>query len=75
MADWQSWVICPVNGYLETGHLGPVPVREVEWLDVSLVDIDGNERLEHIERLLAENGAEFQRTTDSVRIVYCGARD
>ena len=41
MTMWQPWVICPVPGYLEAGALGPVPVHEVEWLDVSLFDREG----------------------------------
>lgn len=31
---WQPWMIIPVADYLEVGSLGPVPFREVEWVEV-----------------------------------------
>jgi hypothetical protein len=35
--DWEPWVIVSSRSYLETGTLGPVPFREVEWVEISLV--------------------------------------
>jgi hypothetical protein len=32
--DWCAWLIVPVEGYLETGATGPVPMRDVEWVDI-----------------------------------------
>jgi hypothetical protein len=31
-----GWVISPVRGYLEAGGIGPIPVREVEWVEFDL---------------------------------------
>ncbi|MEL6382745.1 MAG: DUF6678 family protein, partial [Cyanobacteria bacterium J06626_18] len=30
---WGTWSI-PTNGYLEHDGLGPVPFREIEWLEI-----------------------------------------
>ena len=70
MADWQSWVICPAEGYLETGQLGPVPVCEVEWLAVSLFDRDGKDQSKQIAKLLTEMDAIFRCTTDSIQVIF-----
>src|SRR5262245_44705608 len=32
--EWEPWLIVPVPSYLETGRLGPVPFREVEWVEI-----------------------------------------
>jgi len=32
--QWEPWLIVPVPSYLETGSLGPVPFREVEWVEI-----------------------------------------
>jgi hypothetical protein len=32
--DWQRPVFSPAPGYLEIGSLGPVPMREVEWIEI-----------------------------------------
>ena len=31
---WEPWIIVSSNGYLETGSVGPVPFREVEWVEI-----------------------------------------
>lgn len=31
---WEPWLLVPTVGYLETGRVGPVPFREVEWVEV-----------------------------------------
>ena len=59
MTEWQPWVICPVPGYVETGSLGPVPVLEVEWLDVSLNDRDGGDISDSITATLDAAGIAF----------------
>lgn len=68
MSDWQPWLICPVEGCLETGTLGPVPVAEVEWLDISNVNRDGNDHTEVIAKLLLDMGAHFIRNADTLRV-------
>ena len=68
MTAWQPWVICPVPGYLETGALGPVPVREVEWLDVSVFDREGHDKSDAIANALTRIGATFSHTPDSIRV-------
>ena len=70
MTEWQPWVICPTPGYIETGTLGPVPVREVEWLDVHRFDRHGRERSEKITRLLTEIDAVFSSAGDSIQITF-----
>ena len=70
MTDWQPWVICPTDGYMETGRLGPMSVRDIEWLDVSLLDRDGNGQLTDTAQLLAENGVIFKCKQDSLRITF-----
>ncbi len=32
--EWAPWVIIPTDGYIETGGMGPVPFRDVEWLEI-----------------------------------------
>jgi hypothetical protein len=68
MTAWQPWVICPVPGYVETGSLGPVPVREVEWLDVALVDRKGGDKSDSISGTLDAAGIAFSRTAESIRV-------
>jgi hypothetical protein len=31
---WNPWIIIPSDSYLETGGLGPIPFREVEWIEI-----------------------------------------
>lgn len=33
---WEPWIIISSVSYLETGTLGPVPFREVEWVEIDL---------------------------------------
>lgn len=68
MTEWQPWVICPVSGYVETGSLGPVPVLEVEWLDVSLNDRDGGDKSDSITTTLDAAGIAFSPTPDAIRV-------
>ncbi len=32
--DWAPWVLIPIDGYIETGRMGPVPFRDVEWIEI-----------------------------------------
>ena len=37
---WSMLLIMPVKGYLESGG-GPIPIRDVEWVDVSTMRVMG----------------------------------
>ena len=69
MTKWQPWVISPSPGYLETGSLGPVPVREVQWLDISHLDRDGNDISPEVVAALSGIDATFSRTEDSIQVL------
>ena len=69
MTAWQPWVICPIPGYVETGSLGPVPVCELEWLDVSLADHGGGDQSDSITDTLDSAGIVYSHTPESVRVV------
>lgn len=75
--EWFRWLIIPVEGYLETGSTGPVPVRDVEWVDVDPVEIVEQGRLiptryvdrsDAIVRALRETGAAIEIVDGLVRV-------
>jgi hypothetical protein len=33
-SPWEDWIRVSSVSYLETGHMGPVPFREVEWVEI-----------------------------------------
>ncbi len=35
--DWSKWLIAPVEGYLELENCGPLPVKDVEWLETEFL--------------------------------------
>ncbi len=43
--QWCSGVIIPTGGYIETGPMGPVPFRDVEWIEVDAAQSSQNGRL------------------------------
>ena len=53
--EWAPWVIIPTDGYIETGGMGPIPFRDVEWIeiDVSMISEKGrlNPRVDVVETL------------------------
>ncbi len=74
---WCRWLIIPVEGYLETGSTGPVPVRDVEWVDVDPMEIVAEGRLiparyvdrsEALVRTLRETGAAIEMVSGFVRV-------
>lgn len=67
MTDWQPWLVCPVPGYLETG-CGPVPVRDVEWLDISTSDCGGNAQRPDVVAALATIGVKYCEMPDSIQV-------
>ena len=36
---WSRWYILPVPGYIEASSYGPVPKREIEWIELDPVEI------------------------------------
>jgi len=36
---WAQWFILPVRGYIEASSYGPVPKREIEWIEFDPVEI------------------------------------
>ena len=34
MEQWNDWLIQPSPGYLETRRDGPLPIRQVQWIDI-----------------------------------------
>lgn len=34
--EWSAWLTCPVQGYLELDQYGPVPTKDIEWLEVRI---------------------------------------
>ncbi|TGE20995.1 DUF6678 family protein [Hymenobacter metallicola] len=44
---WSRWFTLPVPGYIEASTYGPVPKREIEWIELDPVEIW------HIGRLVA----------------------
>ena len=45
MPEWAPWVIMPTDGYIETGSMGPVPIKDVEWIEVDASHTSKNGRL------------------------------
>ncbi|RYY92959.1 MAG: hypothetical protein EOO11_20520 [Chitinophagaceae bacterium] len=35
---WDRWLIVPTPSYVETGTSGPLPVRQLQWIDVDPVE-------------------------------------
>jgi hypothetical protein len=36
---WGEWLISPAPGYLESASQGPIPFREVEWVEINMTRI------------------------------------
>lgn len=64
-SPWEGWVIIPVNGYLETGRAGPVPFREVEWVEIDSRQKNGGGRL-----VVADQTDELIRALEKASIDY-----
>src|ERR1035438_3257615 len=74
--QWERWLIVPTEGYIETGSLGPVPVREVDWVEIDATEVQemgrlvAPRRIDHTAELvqhLERHGASFQRVDHGVR--------
>ncbi|MGY2134867.1 DUF6678 family protein [Hymenobacter sp. HD11105] len=35
---WSSWFLLPVPGYIEASTYGPVPRRDIEWIELNPVE-------------------------------------
>jgi len=35
---WSQWVILPVPGYIEASSYGPVPLREIDWIELDPIE-------------------------------------
>jgi hypothetical protein len=67
---WEYALFIPVDSCLETPSLGPVPMNEVEWVEIDPIEIQHfgrfarDRRIDHsdqLRRLLEENGIHFER--------------
>lgn len=36
---WAQWFLLPVPGYIEASSYGPVPKREIEWIELDPVEV------------------------------------
>jgi hypothetical protein len=79
---WENWIISPTDHYVETGSLGPVPMREVEWIEVDTVELRyigrlvGHRKVEHLAELIQvfeEKSIEFQQIGQCLRFAYLSA--
>lgn len=68
LAAWQTWVICPVPGYLESG-CGPISVSDVQWLEIATSDHDGADRRGAIFAALASMDIRFRETDEAIQVM------
>jgi hypothetical protein len=75
---WEPWVIIPSASYLETGTLGPVPFREVEWVEIDLtrrnvsgrlVESESIEWRESVLAALVSAGLSFPVLSNKIRVI------
>lgn len=66
------------RSYLETGNLGPVPFREVEWVEIDLthravrgrlVGLDSNEWRESVLSALSNANLPFSVVDNNIRLI------
>ncbi|QQQ00667.1 DUF6678 family protein [Lysobacter enzymogenes] len=43
--EWTTFLIVPVPGYVESSGCGPLPFREVEWIEIDPVRVTERGRL------------------------------
>jgi len=75
---WGPWVIISSVSYLETGNLGPVPFREVEWVEIDLARQGVSGRLvesgsakwrESVLAALTDAGLSFPVVDNKIRVI------
>jgi hypothetical protein len=73
---WTHFFIVPTDGYIE-GRLGPIPVREVDWVEIDPIALQDVGRLIPQRQIdhtaawmsyLAQQGIRFQRVESGFRI-------
>jgi hypothetical protein len=76
---WEDRVFIPTSHYVETGTLDPVPMREVEWIEVDTIEIRyigrlvADRRIEHMADLMQafeEKAIPFQQIGQLLRFTY-----
>ncbi|RZJ56531.1 MAG: hypothetical protein EOO55_04995 [Hymenobacter sp.] len=60
-SNWSRWFIIPVPGYVEASSFGPMPRREIQWLEIDPIEI------KHIGRLVPPKS--IDHTTDILQIL------
>jgi hypothetical protein len=74
---WEPWIIIPSDSYLETGTMGPVPFREVEWVEVDpartnvkgrLVVAEGADRRDSLIAALEDARLNWSLVDDKIRL-------
>jgi hypothetical protein len=77
--EWAQVIFAPVDGYIEGGGTGPVPMREVEWIDIKRIEMKHIGRLvpdkpidhtEMIQTALDKNEANYEVLEDVIRIYH-----
>ena len=78
-SQWADVIYIPTSRYLETGFLGPVPMREVEWVEVDTIEIRyvgrlvRELRIDHADNLIQvcrEKAIKFQQIEQFLRFTY-----
>lgn len=76
---WEDLVFIPTSRYLETGSLDPVPMREVEWIEVDTIEVRYVGRLvkelqidraDDLIKACSEKAIEFQQIEQFLRFAY-----
>jgi hypothetical protein len=60
--EWSGRYLLPVAGYFEETRLGPIPYREIEWLELKVGDVAG------LRTILKEMHIPFSLDGDIIRI-------
>lgn len=78
-SSWNPWLIMPVDGMLETGQIGPVLFREVEWVEIDSHQMNEGGRLvptdqsDKLVRALRAASIDYVKT-DAVFCITANAR-
>jgi len=75
---WEPWINISSVSYIETGTLGPIPFREVEWVEVDLarknlrgrlVESESAEWRESVIAALENAGLSYSVVSDKIRVI------
>ena len=76
--EWEPWLIVPTEGCIETGSLGPIPVSEVDWVEIDVTELQELGRLvaprkvDHTSELIRHfehHGVSFQKVDCGFRVL------